>query len=249
MLSLSVHKNIDYSAPILFVPTYVKTTDKPFITQTSVKPIATQKNISPNEKKVAPAPKTTVAINKTSKPTTVAVAVPQKTNIKQTEPKTTSFDTLRTNGEEKIKSSQAEPQKIAKLAPKKEDVKAKIEEKKPQEKINTPITQALDITQTVVPTVPSNAHISDNYREVEALRKHAQLQKEIIEKWKPPIGVSPECTCDVSFFVNNKGMLEHIKMIKNSGVMMFDISARQALCAIKMPQWTYGKTLTINFRQ
>jgi hypothetical protein len=30
---------------------------------------------------------------------------------------------------------------------------------------------------------------------------------------------------------------------------MFDISVRQALFAMKMPQWTYGKPFTIEFRQ
>jgi len=97
--------------------------------------------------------------------------------------------------------------------------------------------------------VPGNAIVSNNYREVEALRRGAQLQKELVHKWHPPIGVSPDCTCEISFFVNNKGIIENLKMVKSSGVMMFDISARQALFAMKMPQWTYGNPLTISFKQ
>jgi hypothetical protein len=128
------------------------------------------------------------------------------------------------------------------------------------------LATALDIQQPIIPTqtvkqetpvppipqaphIPDNAHISNNYREVEALRRGAQLQKELVQKWQPPIGVSPECTCEISFFINNKGNIENLKMIKNSGVMMFDISARQALCTMKMPQWTYGKPLIISFKQ
>lgn len=247
MLSLSVHKNIDYNTPILFIPLGTKTTTK-VVPIKKATPINTKKNIPP---KVTTPPKTTVAQNKTSKPksTTVATAVvPPKTNVSEVK---------------KIESVK----EIAKTEPKKEIVKVeipKIEEKKPQESSFEPsyakasearrtsgrnIAQAIDIEQPVIPIIPDNAQVSHNYREVEALRMQAQLQKEIIQKWKPPIGVSPECTCDVAFFVNNNGMLENIKMIKNSGVMMFDISARQALCAIKMPQWTHGKTLTITFKQ
>lgn len=91
--------------------------------------------------------------------------------------------------------------------------------------------------------------MSHNYREVEALRRGAQLQKELVQKWKPPIGVSPECMCEISFFVTTAGKIEDLKMVKSSGVMMYDISARQALFAMAMPQWTYGKPLIISFKQ
>ena len=47
----------------------------------------------------------------------------------------------------------------------------------------------------------------------------------------------------------DNGKIEDIKIIKSSGVMMFDISVRQAIFAMKMPQWTYGKPFTINFKQ
>src|SRR5207302_6458741 len=107
----------------------------------------------------------------------------------------------------------------------------------------------LDIQQAITPVIPENAHVSHNYREVEALRRGAQLQKELVQKWKPPIGVSPDCMCEVSFFVNTSGTIEDLKMVKSSGVMMYDISARQALFAMKMPQWTYGKPLIISFKQ
>lgn len=126
-----------------------------------------------------------------------------------------------------------------------------IMEHKKEEPITTkkPVNQAPDKQQTVVPIIPENAHISHNYREAEALRCSAQLQKELVQKWKPPIGVPPECTCEISFFVTTMGSIENLKMVKGSGVVMYDISARQALFSMKMPQWTHGKSLVINFKQ
>jgi outer membrane biosynthesis protein TonB len=138
---------------------------------------------------------------------------------------------------------------IAKNEIKKENTPAKSVDNIQQKKTQDNLAKALDIEQKIMSVIPENAQISHNYREVEALRMQAQLQKEIVQTWKPPIGVSPDCSCDVSFFVTATGTLNHIKMVKPSGVMMFDISARQALCATKMPHWTYGKTLTITFKQ
>jgi TonB C terminal len=119
--------------------------------------------------------------------------------------------------------------------------------------------KAIDIQQDIKPiTMGSpcaekrnmgleNAHISSNFREVEALRRGAQLQKELVQKWQPPIGVAPDCSCELSFSVSKNGTVQQLKTTKTSGVLMFDISARQALCAMKMPQWTYGKPLIISF--
>ena len=256
MLSLSVHKKLDYSTPILFIPLGVQTTKTKLIPVKKITPVAAKPATS----------KKTIPI----KPTTVAAVIPKKVNP----PKITINNSIAVADVKKIEPIKAD----VKVEPKIEKQEKLVQQKEnPQEKspsfepssakasearqaftteqsrsIRTSggdIAQALDIQQTITPVIPENAHISNNYRQVEALRMQAQLQKEIVQKWKPPIGVSPDCTCDVSFFVNTNGGVENIKMAKASGVMMFDISARQALCAIKMPHWTYGKILTITFKE
>lgn len=231
MLSLSVNKKLDYSAPIFFVPLGVATTPiKSTPTKITPKKVTTDK-----PKLVAPAP----AKTDVKKPTTIAAA--KKAEPAKLEPPKQEI------------TQKTEPVKPE--LPKQEAKKAepKIEEKKeivkPADIKPTPIAQALDTNQTIVPIVPENAQISHNYREVEALRKQAQLQKEIVQTWKPPIGVSSDCVCEISFFVTQRGKIENIKIIKSSGVMMFDISVRQALFAMEMPQWTYGKPFTIDFKQ
>lgn len=132
---------------------------------------------------------------------------------------------------------------------KKEEVKLPIE-KKIETKKEEPV-KALPQKNISVPAQeakPVPVQTCDNYREVEALRRTAQLQKELVQQWHPPIGVPADCSCDVSFFVTKRGIIEKVIIAKSSGIMMFDISARQALFSMKMPQWTYGKSLTISFK-
>lgn len=232
MLSLSIDKKLDYSNPIFFVP---------LGTPTVQQPASTAKTVAPKKPTTPATPiKTATPVKK---PTTVA-APPKKS-----EP--TKQEIIKTV-EPKIEPKKEEIKKeIIKPVPKK--TTPVVEQPKPaptrtEPPKNVSIAQALDTQQTVIPVIPENAQISHNYREVEALRKQAQLQKEIVQTWKPPIGVSPDCRCEVSFFVRSTGKIEDIKMIKISGVIMFDISVRQALFAMKMPQWTYGKPFTINFK-
>jgi 2-keto-4-pentenoate hydratase/2-oxohepta-3-ene-1,7-dioic acid hydratase in catechol pathway len=254
MLSLSIDKKLDYSTPIFFIPLGVITTNIKPIPPSSFAKATADTFAKTNVKKPTPTSpikktenkQTTTVAQKTTatKPTTVAAAPSKKIEIvKQEVIKTEPVK------QEVVKKVEPVKQEIASsVAKAMVDTSAKTDVKKEVIK-PTPIAQALDTDQTIIPMIPEGAHISHNYREVEALRKQAQLQKELVQTWKPPIGVSPDCACEISFFVNSTGKIEHIKMVKGSGVMMFDISARQALFAMKMPQWTYGKPFTINFRQ
>ena len=225
---------MDYSNPIFFVPLGTATTKQP---------VATVQPVTPKKTPTPPAQKT---IEK-KQPTSIASKPNNQTSKPKIEPQKPQTVTPPTTPK-KIEPPKPEipKQEVKKIEPKKASADADV--KKPDVK-PTPVAQALDTNQTIVPVIPENAQISHNYREVEALRKQAQLQKEIVQKWNPPIGVSPNCMCEISFFVTQKGKIEDIKIIKSSGVMMFDISVRQAIFAMKMPQWTYGKPFTINFKQ
>lgn len=268
ILSISVNKNMDYSTPIMFVPLGVQTTSRPQIV-TQKKPIPKKPAVH-----IKPAIEKKVAVTEVKKPTTIAAVAPSSSakaskdtsalaaNVKKMTPPAPAVAVKKPEEIKKELPKIETPAVVNKI----EEVKkvAAIETPKPipaqKETPQPPIAQALDIEQTIVPqsyaeatesrpVIPENAHISHNYREVEALRRGAQLQKELVQKWKPPIGVSPECMCEISFCVNTSGGIENLKMVKNSGVVMYDISARQALFAMKMPQWTHGKPLIISFKQ
>ena len=233
LYALSIQKHLDYSAPVMFVPLGVQTTS--------------QKTIAIAPKKVA-----TIAKQSTKQAPKTTTLSAEKKKVVTSAPKTTQ-------------------QTQAKNEPKKELVEKKEtktpENEKPKaisEKKENQVAKALDIEQNIIPLqkekveskpvekaaihIPENARTSHNFREVEAFRKSAQLQKELVQKWQPPIGVSTDCCCEVSFFVSKTGAIQNIKMVKSSGITMFDISARQALFTMKMPHWTYGNSLIINFK-
>jgi hypothetical protein len=248
MLSLSIDKKLDYSTPIYFVPlgivtTNIKTTT-PIKKSTPTPPIKKTDNkqtATVTQKKIDTKPITTAATPpKKPEPAKQEIVKTKQKIEPSSSAKATADTSAKTDVKEEIKKE------VTKIEPKK--ITPVVEQPKQIPTKNIPIAQAIDTEQEIIPVIPDNAHISHNYREVEALRKQAQLQKELVQTWKPPIGVSPDCACEISFFVNSTGKIENIKMVKNSGVMMFDISVRQALFAMKMPQWTYGKPFTINFK-
>lgn len=274
MHTFSITKKVDYSAPIFFMPLGVPTAAKVVMNQSSF----AQKQITPTKITPTStlAPKTTPAIKQ---PTTTTIATNTKkieekktvvsktpTIIEKKNVPVTKQETKQPEKKEPLKTSSADIKEKPKITQEiqKEPVQSTVHNKEHSscDKVSEQLAKSLDIQQPVAPIqavketrkthpihVPENAHISNNYREVEALRCGTQLQKELVHKWQPPIGVSPECTCEISFCVNTKGTIENLKMVKSSGVVMFDISARQALFSMKMPQWTHGKYLTINFKQ
>lgn len=224
-VALSLNKKRDYSAPIMFVPHGLPTKHT---TTTQIKPSVAK-----------PTPQKQVAKPAVTKVKKTTLAIPAK----------------------KIEEKKEIKPEVKKPAP---AAVAKIETPKPIAELakaidiqQAPITpsppkaleQPLPSTSNLTPVIPENAIISNNYRDVEALRRNAQLQKELIQRWKPPIGVSPECVCEITFFVNKSGAPEKVTITKRSGVTMYDISARQALYAMKMPLWTHEKQIVINFKQ
>jgi hypothetical protein len=254
MLFISVNKKMDYSAPIFFVPLGV-----PYSAKSGVYPELVKGKGKPTQPKstvkktpiiqTKPVASKITPIVTPKKPTTVAAVIPKKTEEKKQPVIEQKKETPKKEDIKKVEPK-IEPKKEVKPTPQATPIveQPKTEPVKPANP-ESPVAQAIDIEQTIIPVIPENAQISHNYREVEALRRGAQLQKELVQKWKPPIGVSPDCMCEVSFFVNTAGTIEDLKMVKSSGVVMYDISARQALFAMKMPQWAHGKTFTIGFKQ
>lgn len=85
------------------------------------------------------------------------------------------------------------------------------------------------------------------YRDIDAMRRYNVLQKELVKYWRPPIGVLNGCSCKIKIFVSWDGSILEMDMIKQSGVLMYDVAARSALFAMSMPQWAQGKSITITF--
>jgi hypothetical protein len=268
-ISVSLNKHMDYSAPILFVP--LKSSSFAKASADTAKQTTTVQStvVTPTKKAVTPSKPTPTAqpVKKTSTPTTtLTVAKPalvKKVTPAPTAPaKTTPQPSITKTIENKpvtapsfAKASAGRP--VAKEVAK----KTKPEQQKiTPEKSVPPMAKAIDpanLQQTteqpagISPQriITENAHISDDYREVEAMRRTALLQKELLNNWKPPLGIPASATCEISFTVDKNGTIKTTTMVKSSGIVMYDLSARHALFAMKMPKWTHGKTVTINFKQ
>jgi TonB family protein len=78
---------------------------------------------------------------------------------------------------------------------------------------------------------------------------YTQLQNALSDSWRPPQGMNEECTCDIAAQLDTQGVIQEVKIVKSSGVLIYDIAARNALQEAKMPRWTHGRTITITFKQ
>ena len=164
-------------------------------------------------------------------------STPIKTQAIIPEQKNTVLSTIKQEPAKPVKSD-TQPQ------PKKEPS----QEKKVTENI-TPAPAKIAQPKHEIPAIAHNTQISHDYKEVEMLRRNALLQQELVKQWQPPFGVPQDAACEVSFYVDRQGITKNVSFIKKSGIMMYDISARNAVLSMKMPQWTHGKTITINFTQ
>ncbi|MGB8367164.1 MAG: hypothetical protein WCD44_02290, partial [Candidatus Babeliales bacterium] len=91
--------------------------------------------------------------------------------------------------------------------------------------------------------------VQANYREIEAQRRQALLQKELAHYFKPPIGVPADCICQIKVMVDWSGIIKDLTVMQSSGILMYDVAARSALYTMKMPSWSKGKLLTVIFKQ
>jgi len=97
----------------------------------------------------------------------------------------------------------------------------------------------------------NNQHkqVQANYREIEAQRRQALLQKELAKCFKPPIGVPPDCICQIKVVVNWDGTVKELVVEQSSGILMYDVAARSAFYTMKIPSWSKGKSITVTFKQ
>ena len=245
-VTVSLNTKIDYSAPILYVPLGAakNPTANPSIHFLKQKTLRTSGKENPSNaqpKNSSPLTLTQSTLRSDRVPVSARPECPVR-GVSKGNPKPEIKPTPKPAIKTEIKKTEPKPEPIKEIPP-----VAQITE--PVKPTPPPIQAQPLPTAQAQPAIPNNATISHDYREVEALRRAAQLQKELIKNWKAPIGVPKDCACEISITVTPNGTIKDLKMVKNSGVLMYDISARQALFSMTMPQWTHGKTITVNFKQ
>jgi outer membrane biosynthesis protein TonB len=187
----------------------------------------------------APAKKEAPPVTGLSKPK-VAVAKAKKAEKSKKEAKP-----------KKEKPKPKEKPKLAKIEPK------KVEQKKLEPTPQPVIAQAIAV-QNVEPVMdqipPEQLVAGENVvyvgqHEYEALEVQRQIQEEAQKWWKAPPGVGADAACQVVVHIDHEGKICELAIAKGSGVLMFDVRARQAVSQMEFPRGSWGKEVVVYFKQ
>lgn len=84
--------------------------------------------------------------------------------------------------------------------------------------------------------------------ELEALHMQEAIEQEISKHWKPPAGLAKDLSCTIKVLVGWDGVVKKSTMVKQSGVLMYDVSARMAASSLSL-KVAKGKEINITFNQ
>jgi|GEM_PF-2892302 outer membrane biosynthesis protein TonB len=192
----------------------------------------------------APAPKEAPPVTALSKAKEPNVAI-----AKAKKPEKSKKETKPKKEKPKEKEKPKTPQ-LAKVEPK------KLEEKKPEPP--PPVIAQAVAAENVEPVTDSIASeqmvVGDNVvyvgqQEYEALEVQRQIQQEAQKWWKAPPGVGADVACQVVVHVEHDGTIGEVLIAKESGVLMFDVCARQAVSQMEFPRGSWGKEVVVYFKQ
>lgn len=202
--------------------------------------------------------------NENKKPATTMVAEKKKSSSpakkqQKTAPKKTVA---------KPKKQQPKPAKPKKIMPKKQhNVETKKESKKTEvskskeisekkdttQKVETPVTQAPH--QESAPVVPEGIIIPDGIEGPIMIARSAadaaglviqrEIQEALLAVWRPPVGVEEGVSCTIRVQLQSDGIVQSLEIVRQSGMMLFDVSARAALQKTVWPRAVWGTTLEL----
>lgn len=73
----------------------------------------------------------------------------------------------------------------------------------------------------------------------------SKIQHAVGQNWTPPIGIEDATSCELKIKVSMQGLADKIEIMKSSGILVYDTSAKAALSQVDFPQEVYGKTIRI----
>lgn len=209
--------------------------------------VATRMALLKPEQPKAMAKKTTPKTapgKKTIAKTTPAKTIPTKVTPAKTEP----TKTVQAKVEKpKITETKSLPEQ------KKEQIASKTIEKKVEPAI-TPViaqntTEKLQ-SQHVLAQAQNNGptQIEIPYTQAREFYQQEALRKELSRHWTPPHGIPDTCSCEITTYVGNNGVVSDCVITQSSGILMYDVSARAAILAMELPRWTWGDSFAITFK-
>jgi len=97
--------------------------------------------------------------------------------------------------------------------------------------------------------VLGNEPVDGEYISAEQARMYECIEQEIVSRWRPPCGLSKDLVCHIKCSIGNDGSVDSCITEKSSGVLIYDMAARMASLAMKLPRWAWGKDFTIVYKQ
>lgn len=85
--------------------------------------------------------------------------------------------------------------------------------------------------------------------QLEALQMQTEIQQEVERRWKPPVGLSKELLCYIRVTIDWQGVVQKAYVEKPSGVLIYDVHARNAAREIVFPKTAWGKEIVLHFKQ
>lgn len=81
-------------------------------------------------------------------------------------------------------------------------------------------------------------------RERDDVATSEKLEQMVCRHWNPPVGMSKGIACTMEIAVNSKGRATKVKIIKGSGTLIYDTTARKAMLNISedYPKEVWGTT-------
>jgi len=147
---------------------------------------------------------------------------------------------------EKPKDIKQEKRVVEKKIAEKETVKKHISAEK-KEKVPIKEKNHQPIVQESV--VPKQEAIYIGRHELDALYMEQAIKDEVSKHWRPPLGLPKDLLCTINVLVGWDGSIKNVVVSQSSGVLMYDISARNTLSKLELPRWSRGKEIKIIFNQ
>ncbi len=202
-----------------------------------------QKNISSKQK----LSKKKQELQKTKKVTSKATAIlaDKKYIDKKTKHKKLSLTKNKKQKKNKIKIVEQAQDQSPNIT--KEEV-ATVQQEQVANQLSSEVVQDIQDGQEHSDTTLSP--VSDNvifvgYEELDECVIGSKIQHAIIQSWTPPVGLDQGVCCEMKITISPHGAADSIEVIKTSGVLVFDMSARTALQQIEFPKEVHGKTIMI----
>lgn len=87
------------------------------------------------------------------------------------------------------------------------------------------------------------------YEQLGSLAVQSKIQQVVKQNFKSPIGMKKGVSCELTVFVGDSGKSKSVTMVRSSGILVYDTSARAMLYKIEFPKEVWNKKITIMLGQ